>query len=256
MHFLISQLLAQIYYEYLLRSGRPKDAFYRASLPLTALAGLLSIVILLPSWRRDVFRRRATGIIPRERASLSASRSFLLFFMGSGLAYYANVLLALLRPLLPDSSYFSQMDLITQGKAFLFLILLVGILSPIAEEVVFRQILFLRLRDRHGLLFSVAISSLLFGLYHGNLYQAIYASLMGAFFALALEYTGNLMGSILLHVGANCFSLALSQFPYQLLLPPLETYFLVGTILLAILTIQGFKTLSQEHAARGGKRLI
>jgi len=77
--------------------------------------------------------------------------------------------------------------------------------------MVFRWLIYLRLRDTFSIWIAAIISSVFFGVYHGNMMQAIYAGVLGMFFALALEMTGNLWSSVILHVSANIFSLIMQE---------------------------------------------
>mgnify|MGYP000730154661 CR=1 FL=1 len=88
----------------------------------------------------------------------------------------------------------------------MFLILSMGIIAPLAEEIVFRWLIYLRLRIyANGS--SCCNFWLIFGIYHGNLVQAVYASLLGIVFAYILDISGCLWSSVLLHMGANIWSL-------------------------------------------------
>ena len=60
------------------------------------------------------------------------------------------------------------------------------------------------------------ISGLIFGIYHGNLLQAIYASMLGMVFAYILEMSGIIWSCVLLHMGANVWSLIISQFGLEI----------------------------------------
>lgn len=51
----------------------------------------------------------------------------------------------------------------------------------------------------------------IFGVYHMNLTQAVYAGILGVVFAYFLEITGSLWASVLLHMGANIWSLLLPE---------------------------------------------
>ena len=53
----------------------------------------------------------------------------------------------------------------------------------------------------------MVISGMIFGIYHGNLVQAVYAGILGMVFADFLEISGCLWSSVLLHMGANIWSL-------------------------------------------------
>ena len=78
-----------------------------------------------------------------------------------------------------------------------------GILAPLVEEVIFRGGIFRLLRKKLSFLWGAVISSLLFGLYHGNLVQFLYASLMGMLLAYVYEKYGDLKAPIVAHVSSN-----------------------------------------------------
>ena len=98
-------------------------------------------------------------------------------------------------------------------------ILIYGVLSPLAEETVFRGITLQRLyllchekkSGKTAFLLAAGLSSLLFGIYHGSLVQGLYAAAMGFLFCLFLALGGNLFSLIILHGGVNVMTLFLSQ---------------------------------------------
>lgn len=98
-------------------------------------------------------------------------------------------------------------------------ILIYGVLSPLAEETVFRGITLQRLyllchekkSGKTAFLLAAGLSSLLFGIYHGSVVQGLYAAAMGFLFCLFLALGGNLFRVIVLHGGANVMTLFLSQ---------------------------------------------
>lgn len=98
-------------------------------------------------------------------------------------------------------------------------ILIYGVLSPLAEETVFRGITLQRLyllchenkSRKTAFLLAAGLSSLLFGIYHGSFVQGVYAAAMGFLFCLFLALGGNLFSVIVLHGGANVMTLFLSR---------------------------------------------
>lgn len=98
-------------------------------------------------------------------------------------------------------------------------ILIYGVLSPLAEETVFRGITLQRLyllchekkSGKTAFLLAAGLSSLLFGIYHGSVVQGLYAAAMGFLFCLFLALGGDLFRVIVLHGGANVMTLFLSQ---------------------------------------------
>lgn len=78
-----------------------------------------------------------------------------------------------------------------------------GIVSPLAEELLFRVVLFGRMKRCFPYAISVLVSGLFFGLYHRNIVQGIYGTLMGILMCLACEYLHTVWGAFALHSVAN-----------------------------------------------------
>ena len=69
------------------------------------------------------------------------------------------------------------------GVAFVVGLILYGLISPLAEEVVFRGVIFNRTRRFYGPALAIVISGLFFGAFHGNLVQGVYGGCMGILMA-------------------------------------------------------------------------
>ncbi len=74
--------------------------------------------------------------------------------------------------------------------------------APVGEEFIFRKLLIDRTR-RFGDGISILFSGLLFGLFHGNLFQFFYAFLLGMLLAYLYTRTGNIWWCVTLHGIAN-----------------------------------------------------
>ncbi len=83
-----------------------------------------------------------------------------------------------------------------------WMIVMVVILGPIVEEIMFRKFIIDRLRS-YGELFSIIASSLLFALLHGNIYQVFYAFGFGAVLGLVYVKTNNIKVTIAYHMIFN-----------------------------------------------------
>lgn len=132
-------------------------------------------------------------------------------------------------PASPDFSVSYQ-----QPSAVFFYLLYAVILAPIIEETLFRGLI-LRSLQNFGNLFAIAVSSLLFGLWHGNFEQAIPIILSSAIFGIIAIRSNSLIPSIIAHSLNNLiifsfnllFDLATPDFANRI-------YFLVILILLLI----------------------
>ena len=81
-------------------------------------------------------------------------------------------------------------------------VLVVVILAPIFEELIFRKFLLDRV-SRYGEVSAMLLSGFMFGLFHGNLVQFMYASMLGFFFAFIYMRTGRIIYTMILHAIVN-----------------------------------------------------
>ena len=78
-----------------------------------------------------------------------------------------------------------------------------GLAAPIAEELLFRGVVYGYMKKLMRAGWAVALSAALFGLYHMNMGQGIYAFVMGAVFAGLYERFGDFKVPVLMHIVAN-----------------------------------------------------
>ncbi len=82
-----------------------------------------------------------------------------------------------------------------------------GIIGPIAEEMLFRGVIYGYVRKFFDVRTAIIGSSILFGVYHGNMVQAVNATILGYLIAYAYEYFGDFRVAICMHLGINILSL-------------------------------------------------
>ena len=63
----------------------------------------------------------------------------------------------------------------------------IGVIIPICEELIYRGLIFMRLRQYCNVNLAIGISALLFAAFHGNIVQGIYAFVTGILFAYVYE---------------------------------------------------------------------
>ena len=82
-------------------------------------------------------------------------------------------------------------------------ILVAGIAGPIVEEAACRGMIFSGMRKEMSAILAVIMSAFVFGLFHMNLNQFTYAFAIGIFLALAVEATGSIWASFIVHMTIN-----------------------------------------------------
>lgn len=105
------------------------------------------------------------------------------------------------------------------GGANIFLALLfVGVLAPVAEELIFRKALIDGL-SRFGQGAAVLASGLVFGLAHGNFSQFFYTFGLGLIFGYIYIKSGKIYLTVLPHALLNCTSVLMNKLVLPRLLP-------------------------------------
>lgn len=79
------------------------------------------------------------------------------------------------------------------------------IFAPIIEELVFRKTLFEILRKKIGTFFAIILSSIIFGLLHGN--NALFAFIMGVLLCVLYHFKNDIDLNITIHSYINCMSI-------------------------------------------------
>lgn len=97
------------------------------------------------------------------------------------------------------------------GPSMFMQLAAVGVIIPAAEELVFRGLVFLKLRKRYSFALSAWVSAGVFGLYHGNALQGIYGFIMGWVLAWAMERKGTIKAAMAIHMTANITSVVLIE---------------------------------------------
>ena len=87
----------------------------------------------------------------------------------------------------------------------------IGVLSPVVEEILFRGVVMNRIEETGSTKAAIILSAILFGCYHGNLLQAVYASMLGLILGYVYAKYRRLAAPILVHVGANIISVIGSE---------------------------------------------
>jgi len=130
-------------------------------------------------------------------------RSYVLIGMATvGASFGINLLFSLSGILESSESY--QQVASSQYAAWLPLgLVCYGLIAPVAEELLFRGIVYHELRVFLKMPAAMLVSAALFALYHGNLVQGIYAFMIGMLMVYAYEYFGDFKVPVAMHMAAN-----------------------------------------------------
>lgn len=144
----------------------------------------------------------ATKITPKK---MTAGQLIIAFLMCYGVMYVSNLIGVVLTQIIgfvKGSAVANAIVEVASSSSILVNFLLMVICAPIAEELIFRKLLIDR-TVKYGEGLSVLLSGLLFGLFHGNLNQFVYAFALGVFWGFIYVKTGKLIYSIVFHMIIN-----------------------------------------------------
>lgn len=170
---------------------------------VTTITALVSLPIFWKMWKQD---REKFPL--QERVSQMPIWFYSAAFMGGMAASCASTLIMKTAHI---EAYFSnqvQEELLSAGLGLQILGL--GVIIPILEELLYRGVMYQRLREFLPLKPAVVTGALLFGLSHGNMIQFLYALPMALILHWLWEKSGTLTASVLFHMGANLISVIIN----------------------------------------------
>ena len=125
---------------------------------------------------------------------------FNLIMLYIGVYIVANYVVNFIAYLFPKivSDYSAYSSLLSFDNVFIG-ILIVAVLPAIFEELLFRGVIYNSFNKRYGLVCAIIVSSLLFGVYHMNVIQGVYASIFGLMLAYSYYKTDSIFVPIIFH---------------------------------------------------------
>ena len=138
------------------------------------------------------------------KSKMSLGELTVLFLVGHGFmtlgAYITNIITSVITP--PDVVPDDSLDMLISNTPLWLVILVVVIIGPIVEELIFRKLIFDRI-SVYGDRLAIITTALAFGLFHLNISQMVYAGLFGLVLGYAYSKTRNIKYPIILHSLAN-----------------------------------------------------
>lgn len=217
---------------------------------LTALCDLVTFV-MFGLWY--YFRENKYPFRPNYK--IAFSRKNVVAILGIGIFGQLGVqlIMSVVRMILPGifQSYEKLNEMLQIDSVNPILMLaIVCVLGPLSEELLFRGMIYAKLRRFFTIWPAAILSALAFGLFHGNVVQAIYATLFGIVLAYVYEKTQTIWGSCLLHVIFNSFAYVLEGImklfdAYSMIV---NIVFLVFELVSIVLVIALMKSMGRQKA--------
>lgn len=148
---------------------------------------------------------RTTPARKLEKKKMTVGQWLITFFICYGAVYVSNfvgVFLTSIIGAIKGSPVTNTIVEIASSSTLGVNFLIMVICAPIAEELLFRKLLIDR-TVKYGNCVAILFSGLMFGLFHGNMNQFVYAFALGVCYGFIYVKTGNVRYTIYLHMLNN-----------------------------------------------------
>lgn len=177
---------------------------------LNLVSAILYLMVLpIPAlWYYIAFQSREGGIraIPRKCRRVGLDGCVLIVMFTFGMIHVTSIILAIVAQALPDAmdNYQNLIENSGLTEYSLMWVLSTLILPPLVEELIFRGLIqkYLERAGMHWILANV-VQAVLFGVFHQNLVQGIYAALLGFALGFVVYRYNTLAASMLMHMFYN-----------------------------------------------------
>ncbi|MCX7709762.1 MAG: CPBP family intramembrane metalloprotease [Clostridia bacterium] len=151
----------------------------------------------------------------------------LLTIVGVSASFILNIVLSSLQGLEALKKFFEAHEKVTSsllaGNNIVFTVFVVSIAAPLFEEVLFRGMVFNEFRKSVPVTWAILLQGAVFGLYHMNVLQGVYASVLGILFALLYIWTKSLWAPITVHFSLNLTSAAMAKISHYSVSSPVTS---------------------------------
>ncbi len=135
----------------------------------------------------------------------SVAEMIMLVFICLAATYLFNIVSVGLNMLighLKGSAVVNPLEVAVTSSNIIYTIIVACVMAPIVEEIIFRKVMINKLVG-YGEKLAIIVSSFAFALFHGNLYQLLYAFVLGAIFAYITIKSGTIKYAVILHIIIN-----------------------------------------------------
>lgn len=219
------------------------------------LLSILTTICVIPILIKRYTRKLEITIPFDKHLNLSFSKVLYYTLISIGSSMILGILTNLINLLLLQFDLQMTIpDLSFKNDAFynMIIILSVCVIAPVFEELFFRGFILQALK-RHGNVFAIITTSILFALLHGNLVQAIPVFALSIVISYSVIRTNNVLIGILIHFLNNSLSIFELFFVKNVVISAIFLLVSIGFIIFTISTIIKKRTmiLNYYHLYKG-----
>lgn len=192
-------------------SGQYMEEYTQELLKISVKAAIIANVIAIATLCIIFVCRKEKLTTAFSLRKFSPRAVLPIIMMGLG----SNVLISLVLSMLPEkivSGYQESSSALT-SEVGVWTLLATVVMAPLAEELAFRGLVFTRMKKGMPVIVAMILSSILFGVLHGQWLWMIFTTFLGMGFVWVFERTKSLYAAILFHFTNNLCAMLLTVVP-------------------------------------------
>lgn len=176
---------------------------------ITFISALIAIVVFGIAYRNETEGIKKGSFIMQLKYNdykMCGVLTALGVFISLGLSHFVSLL-----PLDNVIGNYQETSNKLMGGSLGMQILSLGIIVPIAEELIYRGLVYNELKKNMEPLYAMVLAAIIFGVFHFNLLQGTYAFILGIILICAYVKCNTIIAPIIIHSLANLTSVIASQ---------------------------------------------
>lgn len=184
-----------------------QEAYYAESMGSGNVLMLITAIATLAVWMIGAlwYRSHKPSTDFSLKEVVNGKLVFAMAALGLSLQFLISMCLNAVYPILPQNltdQYSELMEQLLGGNVWLSLLATV-ILAPLAEEFLFRGVTLKKAQKIMPFMAANILQAVLFGIYHLNWIQGVYAFVLGMVLGFTAEYFHSVWAAVLLHAFVN-----------------------------------------------------
>lgn len=171
------------------------------SVLMNTISASVGLAIFLFIYIRDIKNDNRISL-SKELTGMKPFNGAVCYAIGATFGTGISMIITLL-PLDNILGSYEDSSKLLMNSNFFVLFITLGIIVPFTEELIYRGIVYNRIKKYLNTSAALSLSAAMFGLFHFNLMQGIYAAILGLVLAVLYEKYHSLTASLLVHMAVN-----------------------------------------------------
>lgn len=185
------------------------DAFMKHAITITLIVDAVLIPIMIGLMMYDKNKIKKTKGLVRRLEKFNYFKYLILIPFAFASLMLFNIVTSLAMKVLPEAftrSYDEAAASIYGGNVYV-MVFAVCIVGPVLEELMFRGVVYNRIKIMSNEVVAIILSAVIFGAFHMNWVQGIYAGMLGLCLAYVYSKYKSVIAPIIVHVVCNSISI-------------------------------------------------